>query len=168
MSKLSNNIQSVSETAKDGLATAKATATRTSAAARKSAFAAVDKGVSAAASAVQSSKQAANKAVAKSSDTLDKNPFAIVVGGLALGVIIGALLPKSKHEEKMLGKTGKKLNKQARKMAAAAKVAGKDKVDSLGLNGDAMRQQFRDLVSKASEAVKAAGQAAGDAANKRD
>ena len=54
----------------------------------------------------------------------------------------------------MMGKTGKKLNKKAKEMAEAAKAAGKEKVDSLGLNGDAVREQFRDLVSKAAEAVK--------------
>ena len=168
MSKLSDNIQSVSDTAKEGLASAKAKATRTSAAARKTAAAAVDKSVVAANGAAKSSKKLASKAAAKSTDALDKNPLAIVIGGLALGALVGALLPKTKREIKILGKTGKKLNKQARKMAEAATEAGKEKVDSLGLNGEAMREQFRDLVSKASEAVKAAGQAASDAARKSD
>jgi hypothetical protein len=78
------------------------------------------------------------------------------------------LLPKTERETKALGKAGKKLNKAAKRAAEAAKIAGKEKVDALGLNQDALRDQFRDLVSKASEAVKAAGQAAADEARKRD
>ena len=104
----------------------------------------------------------------KSGDTIDKNPLAIVLGGIAIGAIIGALIPRTEQEVKMLGKTGKKLNKKAKKMASAAKSAGKAQVDSLGLGSDAMREQFRLFVGKASEALKAAGQAATEAARKKD
>jgi ElaB/YqjD/DUF883 family membrane-anchored ribosome-binding protein len=168
MSKLGEGLKSATDNAKDGLASAKAKAAETSNAAKQKAADALDKGRDVAARSVQSSKQIATKAVAKTSDSIDKNPLAIVVGGLALGAILGALLPKSSREKELLGKTGKKLNDRAREMAEAAKEAGTDKVNSLGLNGEAIREQFRDLVSKATEAVKAAGQAAGDAAKKRD
>jgi hypothetical protein len=99
---------------------------------------------------------------------IDKNPLAIVLGGIAIGAIVGALLPRTERETKVLGKTGKKLNKKARKIAEAAKVAGMSQVDTLGLNGEAMRAQFRKLVSKAALAVKAAGQAATEAAKEKD
>ena len=105
-------------------------------------------------------KTAADSAKSTTSDGIDKNPLAIVLGGIAIGAIVGALLPRTERETKVLGKAGKKLNKKARKMADAAKAAGKDQVESLGLNGDALRLQFRDLVSKAALAVKAAGEAA--------
>jgi hypothetical protein len=68
----------------------------------------------------------------------------------------------------VLGKAGKKLNKKARKVADAAKAAGMEQVDNLGLNGDAMRTQFRELVSKAAVAVKAAAQAATEAAKDKN
>lgn len=113
-------------------------------------------------------RQKVRNAAARTGDSIDKNPLAIVLGGVALGAIIGALLPSTEREAKMLGKAGKKLNKKAKKMAEAAKVAGKDKVDSLGLNGDMVREQFRDLVSKATEAVRAAGQAASEEARKKN
>jgi hypothetical protein len=112
-------------------------------------------------------KAAADSAKSTTSDGIDKNPLAIVLGGLAIGAIVGALLPRTERETKVLGKAGKKLNKKARKMAEAAKAAGKDQVESLGLNGDALRLQFRDLVSKAAVAVKAASQAATDAAKEK-
>lgn len=140
----------------------------TSNAAKQRAATAVEKSKETAARSIQSSKELAYKAVEKSGDSLDKNPLAIVAGGLVLGLIAGALLPRHKNEEKILGKAGKKLNKQARKAADAAKQAGKDKIDTLGLGSDALRSQFRDLVAKASEAVKAAGQAAAQSARSDD
>ncbi len=60
------------------------------------------------------------------------------------------------------------MNKKARKIAEAAKVAGMSQVDTLGINGEAMRTQFRELVSKAALAVKAAGQAATEAAKEKN
>lgn len=111
---------------------------------------------------------AKTQAKVKTSEAIDKNPLAIILGGIAIGAIVGALLPRTERETKMLGKAGKKLNKKARKMADAAKAAGKEQVDNLGLNGDAMRAQFRELVSKAAVAVKAAGQAATEAAKDKN
>jgi hypothetical protein len=149
MSKIGDSIKTAADSAKDSLATAKAKTTQSTAAARATAAEAYEKGKG------------------KTSDGIDKNPLAIVLGGMAIGAIVGALLPRTERETKILGKAGKKLNKKARKMADAAKAAGKDQVESLGLNGDALRLQFRDLVSKAALAVKAASQAATDAAKEK-
>lgn len=168
MSKIGDSIKTASDTAKEGLASAKAKTSETSAAAREKAAEAYEKGREAAARGVQQSRDLAHKAVEKTGDGIDKNPLAIVLGGIAIGAIVGALLPRTERETKLMGKAGKKLNKKAKEMAKAAKNAGTDKVDSLGLNGDAVREQFRDLVSKAAEAVKAAGQAASEAAKKKD
>lgn len=149
MSKIGDSIKTAADSAKDSLATAKAKTTQSTATARAKASEAYEKGKG------------------KTSDGIDKNPLAIVLGGIAIGAIVGALLPRTERETKVLGKAGKKLNKKARKMADAAKAAGKDQVESLGLNGDALRLQFRDLVSKAAVAVKAASQAATDAAKEK-
>lgn len=149
MSKIGDSIKTAADSAKDSLATAKAKTTQSTAAARAKASEAYEKGKG------------------KTSEGIDKNPLAIVLGGMAIGAIVGALLPRTERETKVLGKAGKKLNKKARKMAEAAKAAGKDQVESLGLNGDALRLQFRDLVSKAALAVKAASQAATDAAKEK-
>ena len=149
MSKIGDSIKTAADSAKDSLATAKAKTTQSAAAARVKASEVFEKGKG------------------KTSDGIDKNPLAIVLGGMAIGAIVGALLPRTERETKVLGKAGKKLNKKARKMAEAAKAAGKDQVENLGLNGDALRLQFRELVSKAAVAVKAASQAATDAAKEK-
>ncbi len=157
MSKLGDNIKSAAGAAKNVGATAK-----------RSASVAVDKSKAAAAQSVKSSKALARKAGDTTTQTIDNNPLAIVAGGLAIGAIVGMLLPKTDREKKVLGKAGKLVNDTAKRAKDAAKQAGKARVDELGLNADSMRDQFRDLVSKASEAVKAAGQAAADEARKRD
>ena len=168
MSKIGDSIKTAADSAKEGLATAKAKTTEPSGAAREKAAEAYEKGREAAARGVQQSREVAHNVAIKTGDGIDKNPLAIVLGGIALGAIVGALLPTTEREKKVMGKTGKKLNKKAKEMAKAAKAAGKQQVDSLGLNGDAMREQFRDLVSKAALAVKAAGEAATEAAKKKD
>ena len=168
MSNIGDSIKSAADSAKEGLATAKAKTTETSAATREKAAEAYEKGREAAARGVQQSREVAHNVAVKTGDGIDKNPLAIVLGGIALGAIVGALLPTTEREKKVMGKTVKKLNKKAKEMAKAAKIAGKQQVDSLGLNGDAMREQFRDLVSKAALAVKAAGEAATEAAKKKD
>lgn len=157
MSKLGDNLKTATDAAKSAGASAK-----------RNAAAAVDRSKAAATRGVQSSKAMAKKAGETTGQTIDKSPLAIVAGGIAIGAILGMLIPKSERETKVLGKAGKKVNETAKRAVDAAKSAGKEKVDNLGLNQDALRDQFRDLVSKASEAVKAAGKAAADEARKRD
>ncbi len=161
MSKIGDSIKTATKTAKTKT-------TQTSAVAREKAAEAYGKGREAAARGVQQSRDVVNNVAIKTNDGIDKNPLAIVLGGIAIGAIIGALLPTTEREKKVMGKTGKKLNKKAKEMAKAAKAAGKEQVDNLGLNADAVRDQFRDLVSKAALAVKAAGEAAATEAKKKN
>jgi ElaB/YqjD/DUF883 family membrane-anchored ribosome-binding protein len=161
MSKLGDNIKSAAGSAAGVAKNAGATA-------KRSASTAVDKSKAAASKGVQSSRELARKAGDTTTQTIDKNPLAIVAGGLAIGAIVGMLLPKTEREKKVLGKAGKIVNDTAKRATSAAKEAGKARVDELGLNAESMRDQFRDLVSKASDAVKAAGQAAASEARKRD
>jgi ElaB/YqjD/DUF883 family membrane-anchored ribosome-binding protein len=160
MSKIGDSIKSATDSAK-------AKTARSSSAARQKASLAFEKSKDAAATGVEQSKVIARQAKDKTIEGVDKSPLAMILGGIAIGAIVGALLPRTERETKILGKTGKKLNKKARKVAEAAKVAGMRQVDTLGLNGEAMRAQFRELVSKAALAVKAAGQAATDAAKEK-
>lgn len=168
MSKLGDNLKTATESARESIAHAGEKAREASTAAKRSATAAAEKSKAVAARSVESSKQLAKKAGKASSEGIEKNPLAIVAGGIALGAIIGMLLPKTEREKKVLGKAGKAINETAKRAASAAKDAGKAKVSEVGLSSEAMRDQFRDLVSKASEAVKAAGQAAAKEARKQD
>ncbi len=168
MSKLGDNLKSATGNARVRLNDAGAKAREASAAAKRTASEAAEKSKAAAARGIDNSKAMAKRAGEASTQTIDKNPLAIVAGGLALGAIVGMLLPKTDKEKRVLGKAGKAVNDTAKRAADAAKQAGKARVDELGLNADSMRDQFRDLVNKASEAVKAAGQAAADETRRRD
>src|SRR5687768_8795761 len=69
----------------------------------------------------------------KTSQGIDSNPVAAVVGGLAIGAIVAALLPRTSREEELLGGVGRKLTDTARDAANAAKEAGRGQLDELGL-----------------------------------
>lgn len=161
MSKIGDTITSAADSAKTKTSQA-------SAAAHQKASVAVKRAQDAAVTGVEQSKAIGRQAKTKTIEGIDKSPLAMILGGIAIGAIVGALLPRTERETKVLGKAGKKLNKKARKIAEAAKVAGMSQVDTLGLNGEAMRTQFRELVSKAALAVKAAGQAATEAAKEKN
>jgi ElaB/YqjD/DUF883 family membrane-anchored ribosome-binding protein len=168
MTKLTDSLKNAGETAKDTLSAARSKASASQDKARQQATKALDKSKALASTSIKNTKKVASEAAAKTEQALDANPLMAVMGGLALGLIAGALLPRTKSEEKLLGGSSKKLKKKAQKVADAAKAAGKEKVDSLGLNTDLVKDQFRDLVMKAGEAVKAAGKAASESAKQRD
>ena len=106
MSKIGDSIKSAADSAK-------VKTTRSSVAARQKASVAFEKSKDAAVTGVEQSKEIARKAKAKTSDGIDKNPLAIVLGGIAIGAIVGALLPRTERETKVFGKAGKKLNKKS-------------------------------------------------------
>ncbi len=137
-------------------------------AAKQKAEVALTKGRDAAARGADRSRKMASKAKEKSGDAVDKNPLAIVAGGLAIGAIVAALLPRTEREKKLIGSAGKKINSVAKTAMAAAKDAGQATMKQVGLDGDTAKGQFKDLFGKATEAAKAAGQAAKDTVRKKD
>ena len=116
-------------------------------------------------------KKSAVKAKARTGQELDNNPLAFIAGGIAVGALIGALLPRTDREEKLLGPTGKKINTTARKAATAAKAEGTKKLEAMGISKDAAKAQVNQLLNTvtkaATEASSAAGKAAAKAAKKR-
>jgi hypothetical protein len=105
----------------------------------------------------------------KTSEGIDSNPVAAVVGGLAIGAIVAALLPRTGREDELLGSVGRKINDGAREAARAAREAGKTQLDELGLSRDGLRSKLDDYTGKAVGAVKtSAGAAAGAARGKNE
>ncbi len=78
--------------------------------------------------------------------TVRKHPFAAIFGGLAVGALLGALLPRSKKEKELLGKPAAKLKENARKSAGA-------KLDELGITPEAAREKVGELIDKAASAI---------------
>src|SRR5688572_2226695 len=103
----------------------------------------------------------------RTSEGIDSNPVAAVVGGLAIGALVAALLPRTSREDEMLGSVGRKINDSAREAARAAREAGKTQLDELGLNRDGLRGKLDEFTDRAVGAVKSsAGAAAGAARDK--
>jgi hypothetical protein len=100
----------------------------------------------------------------KTSQGIDSNPVAAVVGGLAIGAIVAALLPRTSREEELLGGVGRKINDSAREAARAAKEAGRGQLDELGLSRDGLQSKLNQFTDRAVGAVKSSAGAAAGAA----
>jgi ElaB/YqjD/DUF883 family membrane-anchored ribosome-binding protein len=78
-----------------------------------------------------SARERASGAVSTSRDTIDSNPVIAIAGGLALGAILGAVLPTSRREQELLGDVGSRVNDAAKGVASSAVEAGRSQVDEL-------------------------------------
>jgi ElaB/YqjD/DUF883 family membrane-anchored ribosome-binding protein len=108
----------------------------------------------AAGGAVESVRDTARTAGKRTAEGVEANPLAAVVGGLALGVIAGALIPKTRQEEKLLGGAGRKVTDTARQAVEAAKEAGRSQIDELGLSKDGLQRKLGEFTDKAAGAVR--------------
>lgn len=115
----------------------------------------------------ETSAKVTGSAKKTTSEGLEKNPIAALVGGLAIGAIAAALLPKTKRESEMLGKASNKVRSTAATAAKAAREAGKEQLDVLGLNSTAARDQLRSVIDKVGQAASTASKAATDAVRKK-
>ena len=108
--------------------------------------------------------QAAGKSAAEG---LENNPLAMLLGGIAVGAAIGALLPRTQREAKALGAVGEKVRGAANEAIEAAKGAGRDKLDELGLNKAHARDTMKSLLDGAIAAAGSGATAALDSARKK-
>jgi ElaB/YqjD/DUF883 family membrane-anchored ribosome-binding protein len=115
-------------------------------------------------SALSTAADTARSAGQKTAQGIDANPMAAIVGGLALGAIAAALLPKTQREQQLLGPAGRKITGTAKEAVRAAKEAGQSQLADLGLTKDGVRQKLDQFTDKAVGAVKnTAGAAASTA-----
>ncbi|HEY0271364.1 MAG TPA: hypothetical protein VGC10_10295 [Sphingomonas sp.] len=98
------------------------------------------------------------------SERLGASPLAAVFGGVAIGLVLGALLPRTERETRLLGGAGDKLNDLAREALGAAKAAGEAKLADLGLTPAKARESLQTLIDGAMAAATSAGTAAVDTA----
>ena len=75
--------------------------------------------------ALETTRETAREAVRRTAEGIEANPLAVLVGGVALGVLAGAVIPRTEQEGKLLGPVGKRLNETATGAAQAARDAGK-------------------------------------------
>lgn len=103
----------------------------------------------------------------RAADSVDTNPIAVLAGGLVIGALIGALLPRTEREAKALGSVGEKINDLAREAMGAAKGAGQDKLAELGFTREKARETVKSLLDGALAAAATAGNAAVETARQK-
>ena len=104
----------------------------------------------------------------RATDTLSEAPLIAIAGGIAAGALIAALLPRSRTEERLVRPTARRVKETARAAYKAARDTGTDRLDELGLNREKGEQTIRDLLKGVTDAARASGQAALDAARNKD
>ncbi|WP_174286481.1 hypothetical protein [Sphingomonas bacterium] len=114
--------------------------------------------------ALEVSRDAAAEAARRASEGIEANPLGILVGGLALGALIGALLPRSAQEKELLAPVGKSLGGRARAAIAAARETGKTELGQMGLTKNAAQSQIRGLVESLVTVAQNVGTAAAKSA----
>ncbi len=107
-----------------------------------------------------------NTAKTKVGEGIAGYPVAAIVGGLAVGAVVAALLPASRKEGELLGPIGGQIADRAKSALAAAREAGQGRLDELGLSSDAAGKQVGKLIESVAQVAEIAGTAAVDAIRK--
>ena len=104
----------------------------------------------------------------RATDTLGEAPLLALVGGIAAGAIIAALLPRTNAEARAIRPTARRVKSTAKAAFDAAKNTGTRRLDELGLNREKGEETIRSLLEGVVDAAKASGSAALDAARGGD
>lgn len=97
-------------------------------------------------------RETASVARERTSDVIEDNPLVVIAGGLAVGALVAALLPRSRTEGNYLGKIGDQITK-----------ASQERLSELGLTRDNARAKVGKLIDSAVEAVSGQSSAREDA-----
>lgn len=82
-------------------------------------------------SAYEAARGRAADVTRQATDQIAVYPVGAVIGGLAVGAILGFLVPRTRREDEMLASTGRRLNEAAREAAQKGVEASRDKIDQL-------------------------------------
>jgi hypothetical protein len=107
-------------------------------------------------SAFASTRETVRGAGQRTFDGIDANPVAAVIGGLALGAVVGALLPRSERERALLGNVGRRVNDSAKQAFVAARDAGRKELDEIGVSPEGLRRRLDEFTDRAVGAVREA------------
>ena len=119
------------------------------------------------ASARQRAIEAYDSARDRVSDTFSEAPLIALAGGIAAGALIAALLPRTRSEARLVRPTARRVKDTARAAYRAAKDTGGERLDELGLSRERGEKTIRSLLDGLTDAARASGQAALDAARKQ-
>lgn len=121
---------------------------------RDSAAHAVEQTRETASHAAHATRDGARDAAQRTAEAIDSNPVVALVGGIALGAAIGALLPKTQVESEHLGPLGRKIADGATAAARAARDAGKEELSGLAPDKDAAKAKAASFLQTVTDAAK--------------
>ena len=113
--------------------------------------------------AADASREKARDAARQTVETIESNPIGVIVGGLALGALVGAVIPRSRREKELLAPVGKRVGATAAAALVAAKEAGKAELAEIGISRSAAKDQVKSLFDGLIKAASTAGTAAAQA-----
>lgn len=119
-------------------------------------------------SARQRAIEAYDNARERAVDTLGEAPLIALAGGIAAGALIAALLPRTRTEAQFVRPTARRIRQSAKAAYQAAKETGSDRLNELGLTREKGEQTIQSLFQGVTEAARASGKAAFDAARNKD
>ena len=100
----------------------------------------------------------------KAAGTLSEAPLIALAGVAAAGALIAALLPRTRAEAEVLRPTVRRVRKTAKAAIDAARETGSGRLNELGITREKGEDTVRSLFQGVTDAAKASGQAALDAA----
>ena len=103
----------------------------------------------------------------RATDMLGQAPLLALAGGIAAGALIAALLPRTDAEAKLVRPTARRVKDSARAAVEAARGTGSQRLGELGISREKGEETIRSLLEGVTDAAKASGQAALDAAKNR-
>ena len=120
----------------------------------------IDQARETASHAIESARDAAGEAAHQTAEAIDGNPVGVLVGGLALGALVAAVLPRSVREKELLAPVGRRLGTALTAAIAAAKDAGRQELAEAGISRTAAKDQARSVFDNVARAAQSAGSAA--------
>ena len=103
--------------------------------------------------AYDSARERAAAATTRAGDGIDEAPLIALAGGLAVGALLAALLPRTAQEDRLLGPVGGRITGGARDAVDAAREAGRDKLNELNLTREAGSSTLQSLIKSVTDAA---------------
>lgn len=95
--------------------------------------------------AAQRAKMAAHHAKRWAADEIETSPLTVVATGVAAGVVLGLLLPKTRYEEDKLGPLGDAVRDAVDDAVSATRTATHDALHTIGLSLENMKSHGGDI-----------------------
>lgn len=113
-------------------------------------------------------REGARTGARKTGEGINENPFIALAGGLAIGAILGSLIPRSRKERELLSDVGRDLNTRAHGAYDAARQAGAQKLEERGITPEAAENAIRDVARGIGDAASQSATAATEAARNKN